>query len=95
MALKIRKISEIVGMQVFTDAGEEFGEVEEATLHDNKVDMWRIRISRSSNLSNFLGSAKGVVVPHNFVKAIGDVVIISKSAVPIREDVVEEETTEE
>lgn len=83
--LKIKKVSDVVGLKVFTDGGEVFGEVEEANLVDNKVDSWRIRINRSTNLSNVFGSAKGVIIPHNFVKAVGDIVIISRAAVPVRE----------
>ena len=33
-------------------------------------------------LSKVLGSARGVIVPHQLVKAVGDVMVISKSAVP-------------
>jgi len=29
-----------------------------------------------------LGSAKGVVVPHQLVKAVGDIMIISRAAMP-------------
>ena len=63
--------------------------MEEANLVENKVDGWRIKVARG--LGNFLGGAKGVIVPHQFVKAIGDIFIISKSAVPSRQ----EETIEE
>ncbi len=83
--LRIKKVSDIIGLKVFTDGGEVFGEIEEANLVDNKIDSWRIRINRSTNVSNLFGSAKGVIVPHNFVKAVGDVVIISKAAIPVRE----------
>ena len=31
-----------------------------------------------------LGGARGIVVPHQFVKAIGDVIVISKNAVQVR-----------
>jgi sporulation protein YlmC with PRC-barrel domain len=31
---------------------------------------------------SLLGTAKGVIVPHQLVKAIGDIMIISRSAVP-------------
>jgi sporulation protein YlmC with PRC-barrel domain len=91
--LKIRKVSEILGMRVFTDAGDYFGEIEEVNLVENKIDGWRIRISRDSTLSPFLGGARGLIVPHQFVKAIGDVIVVSKSAVPSKEDT--EEATEE
>ena len=83
--LRIKKVSDIIGLKVFTDGGEVFGEIEEANLVDNKIDSWRIRINRSTNVATLFGSAKGVIVPHNFVKAVGDVVIISKAAIPVRE----------
>ena len=69
-------------MKVYTDAGEYFGDVEELVLSKTKIGMWRIKATRNSFLSNVLGGAKGVLVPHNLVRSIGDIVIISKSAVP-------------
>jgi len=80
--LKLKKISETFDMKVFTDTGEYFGDVEESILTQNKVTGWRIRASRNSFLAKVLGNAKGVIVPHQLVKSIGDVIIISKSAVP-------------
>ena len=84
--LKIKKLKEMIGLKVFTDGGDYFGEIEEANLMDNRVDGWRIKIARDSNLTPFLGGAKGIIVPHQFVKAIGDVVVINKSAIPAKED---------
>jgi sporulation protein YlmC with PRC-barrel domain len=84
--LKIRKISEIYNMRVFTDSGDYFGDVEEAVLTQTKVQGWRIRATKNSFLSKILGSAKGVIVPHNLVASIGDVMIISKNAVPAFKD---------
>ena len=83
--LKIQKISEVLGKRVYTDGGDLFGEVEEVNLVENKVDGWRIKIARDSNLSAFLGGARGLIIPHQFVKAINDVFIISKSALPSQE----------
>ena len=80
--LKIRKISELYGMKVFTDSGDYFGDVEEAVMTQTKVGGWRIRSTKNSFLSKILGSAKGVIVPHNLVNNIGDVMIISKNAIP-------------
>ncbi len=88
--LKILKISDVLGLKVFTDAGDYFGEIEEANLMDNKVDGWRIKISRDSALLAYLGGARGLIVPHQFIKAIGDVVIISKNAVPVKEELKED-----
>lgn len=80
--LRMKKVSEVFGMKVFTDHGEYFGEVEEAILTKTKVYGWRIRSTRNSFLEKVIGDAKGVVVPHTLVKSFGDVVIISKGAIP-------------
>lgn len=80
--LKMKKVSEVFGMKVFTDNGEYFGEVEEAILTKTKVYGWRVRSTRNSFLEKVIGDAKGVVVPHTLVKSFGDVVIISKGAIP-------------
>ena len=88
--LKIKKISEVIGKRAYTDAGDFFGEVEEVNLVENKIDGWRIRIS--SGIGGFLGGARGVIIPHQFVKAIGDVMVINKSALPTREATDLEET---
>ena len=84
--LRMRRIKEMIGIKVFTDSGDYFGEIEEVNLMDNKVDGWRIRIARESSLDPFLGGARGLIIPHQFVKAIGDVVIVSRSAVPAKEE---------
>lgn len=80
--LKMKKISETYDLRVFTDAGDYFGDIEDTIVQGNKVSGWKIRATKNSFLSKVLGSAKGVIVPHQFVKAIGDVLIISKNAAP-------------
>jgi len=92
--LKIRKVKDMVGLKVFTDGGDYFGEIEEANLAENKIDSWRIKIARDSSVATFLGGARGLIVPHQFVKSVGDVVIISKAAIPSKE-AAEEETPAE
>ena len=91
--LKIRKVRDMMGLKVFTDGGDYFGEIEEANLAENKIDSWRIKIARDSNIATFLGGARGLIVPHQFVKAVGDVVVISKAAIPSKEAASEEETS--
>jgi sporulation protein YlmC with PRC-barrel domain len=80
--LKMKKITESYDMRVFTDNGEYFGDVEEAILTQTRVSGWRVRSTKGSFLSKVLGTAKGVIVPHQLVKSIGDIMIISKAAVP-------------
>ncbi|MBI2663108.1 PRC-barrel domain-containing protein [Candidatus Woesearchaeota archaeon] len=88
--LKIKHISDAYDMKVYTDSGDYFGEIEEGILTMNKISGWRIRATKNSFLTRVLGGAKGVIVPHQFVKAIGDIVIISKSAIPSYEEKEEE-----
>lgn len=86
--MQIKRISEVLGKRVFTDLGDFFGEVEEANLRENKVDGWRIRVGGS--VLSLVGGARGVIIPHQFVKSISDVFIISKSALPSQESGFEE-----
>ena len=80
--LKMKRISESYDMKVFTDTGDYFGDIEESILTSNKVFGWRVRATKNSFLTKVLGSAKGVIVPHQLVKSMGDIMIISKAAVP-------------
>lgn len=83
--LRIKNVSEVLGKKVYTSDGDFFGQVEEVNLVDNKIEGWKIRIG--SGFVSVLGGARGVIIPHQFVKAIGDVVVINKASLPVREDV--------
>ena len=78
--LRIRKVSEVIGKHVYTAEGDFFGQIEEVNLVDNKIEGWRIRVG--SGFAGVLGGARGVIIPHQFVKAIGDVFIINKGSLP-------------
>ncbi len=80
--LKMKKVSEVYDLRVFTDSGDYFGDVDDCLVAGNKISGWKIRATKTSYLARVLGSAKGVIVPHQLVKAIGDVLVISRSAVP-------------
>jgi|TARA_B100001964_G_C14255374_1_gene612136 sporulation protein YlmC with PRC-barrel domain len=80
--LKMKKITETFDMRVFTDTGEYFGDIEESIITQNKVFGWRVRATKNSFLNKVLGSAKGVIVPHQLVKSMGDIMIISRAAIP-------------
>ncbi|MBI5390921.1 PRC-barrel domain-containing protein [Candidatus Woesearchaeota archaeon] len=80
--LKMKRVSETYEMKVFTESGEYFGDVEEAILTKNRVFGWRVRSTKNSFLNKMLGTAKGVIVPHQLVRSMGDVMIISKAAIP-------------
>jgi len=78
--MRIKKISEVIGQKVYTDSGDYFGEIEEANLSENKIEGWRIKVGGS--IISLIGGARGVIIPHQFVKAISDVFIINKAALP-------------
>ena len=80
--LKTKKLSDVFNVEVFTDSGEYFGDVEESILANNKIFGWRVKATKRSYLTKILGGAKGVIVPHQLVKSVGDIMIISKAAVP-------------
>lgn len=80
--LKMKKVSETYELRVFTDTGDYFGDIEDSIVSGNKVSGWKIKATKNSYLSKVLGSAKGVIVPHQLVKAVGDIFIISKNAAP-------------
>jgi len=88
LIMRIKKVSEVLGNKVYTDSGEFFGEIEEANLSDNRIEGWRIRVGGS--VTSMIGGAKGVIIPHQFVRAIGDVFLINKSALPSPESSMEE-----
>jgi len=86
--MRVKKVTDIIGMKVYTDSGDFFGEIEEANLQENKVDGWRIKVGGS--MTSLIGGARGVIIPHQFVKAISDVVIINKTALPSGDSDIEE-----
>jgi len=86
--MRVKKITDVIGTKVYTDSGEYFGEIEEANLHENKVDGWRIKVGGS--VLSLIGGARGVIIPHQFVKAISDVFIINKAALPNPESGIED-----
>ncbi len=80
--LKVKRMTQVYDMKVFTDSGDYFGDVEEGIITSNKVFGWRVKATRNSSLAKMLGSAKGVIVPHRLVRAVGDIMIINKTAIP-------------
>ena len=83
--MRVKKITDVIGTKVYTDSGDFFGEIEEANLSENKVDGWRIRVGGS--VLNLLGGARGVIIPHKFVKAISDIFIINKTTLPSQSEI--------
>lgn len=80
--LRIKKTSDIVGKNVYTSEGDYFGQVDDVNLAENKIDGWKIKVG--SGFLSMFGGARGVVIPHQFVRAIGDIVIVNKNSLPVK-----------
>ncbi len=78
----MKSLNDTCGRKVFTETGEYFGDIEEAFVQNNKIYGWKINSTNDSILSKMMSGAKGVIVPQPLIRAIGDIVIISKSAIP-------------
>ena len=78
--MRVKKITDVIGTKVYTDSGDFFGEVEDANLQENKIAGWRIRVGGS--VMSLIGGARGVIIPHQFVKAASDIFLINKTALP-------------
>lgn len=84
--LRTKKLTTVHDLDVYTDSGEYFGVIEESILRQNKVFGWRIKATKGSYLTKLFGGAKGVIIPHQLVRAIGDIVIVSKAAIQSPEE---------
>ena len=82
--LRIKKMSEAVGKQVYTSDGDHFGQIEDVNLVDNKIEGWKIKIS--GGFMSVLGGARCVIIPQQFVKAIGDIFIVNRASLPTRDE---------
>ncbi|MBS3157882.1 PRC-barrel domain-containing protein [Candidatus Woesearchaeota archaeon] len=80
--MAMSKLSNTFGMRVFTDEGDYFGEVEDAVVSASKIVSWKVQSGSNSILQKLVKNAKGVIVPHQLVKSIGDIMIISNAALP-------------
>ncbi len=80
--LKLKRMSSVYDSKVYTSDGDFFGVVVDAEIISNRVYGWKIKPVKDSVLARTIGNARGVIVPHKLVEAIGDIMIISKSAIP-------------
>jgi len=81
--MRVKRLTEVLRTKVYTDSGDYFGEIEEANLSENKIDGWRIKVGGS--MLSLISGARGVIIPHQFVRAISDIFIINKSTLPSQE----------
>jgi len=92
MALNIRKISETTRSKVYTEDGYFLGEVEDAIISDNKIYGWKIRVL-DPDLSK--RGIRGIIAPHQLIKAMGQIWIISKAVYSVKSTSEKEEKSKE
>jgi len=92
MVLNIRKISETTRSKVYTEDGYFLGEVEDAIISDNKIYGWKIRVL-DPDLSK--RGIRGIIAPHQLIKAMGQIWIISKAVYSVKSTSEKEEKSKE
>lgn len=80
--IQTKVISEMWSIPVYTDTGDYFGQVEDAIIEKNKVKGWKIVATDQSPIFKMLKGARGVIVPHQHVRAVGDIMLISRAVIP-------------
>ena len=88
MVANERKLSDVIGKDVFTERGSYCGKVSDIRIDMTKfkVDALSIDAAKGSFLANVVGGKRGVVVPYPMVKAIDDIVLIKHIPGPVAVD---------
>ena len=89
--LRLKSMNNMEGVKVYTELGDYYGEIEEAFIQGNKVYGWKIKATPNSLLAKTASGAKKVMIGYSYIKAIGDIVLISKSIVNFDEPKVDSE----
>ena len=83
MALRQKRLSEVYRLKVYTEDGIYIGDIEDAVVSGNRIYGWKIKIMDPELIKR---GVKGLIVQNQLVKAIGQIVIISRVAYPIQEE---------
>ncbi|MGC9133029.1 MAG: hypothetical protein ACP5GJ_01320 [Nanopusillaceae archaeon] len=92
MALNIRRISETVRSKVYTEDGYFLGEVEDAIIMGNKIYGWKIKVL---DLDLARRGIKGIIAPHQLIKAMGQIWIVSRAVYSVKSSESEENEEKE
>ncbi len=88
-----QEITSLVGREVYSTKGVFVGEVEDVRLDieaprlaDRKVTGLALREVSEDLFDGVVGNERGVVIPYQWVRAVGDVVLISDTVEHLGED---------
>jgi sporulation protein YlmC with PRC-barrel domain len=78
MGLNERTMAEIQGRDIFTDKGAYCGKIADVEFDLQKFRLRAVVVdaAKGSFLANIVGGRRGVIVPYQMIKAVGDIVII-------------------
>lgn len=82
----LKRLEEVEGMKVYTEEGYLYGEIRDAIIMNNKIVGWKIESIPGSILQRAMPDIGGVIIQHRFVRAIGDIMIISSMVIPAEEE---------
>ena len=93
MSLNERTMADVQNRDIFTDKGAYCGKVV-----DVEFDLQRFRVramvvdaAKGSFLANIVGGRRGVIVPYQMVKAVGDILIMKHISAAAADEVSEDE----
>lgn len=78
MGLNERTMAEIQGRDIFTDKGAYCGKIADVEFDLQKFRLRAVVVdaAKGSFLANIVGGRRGVIVPYQMIRAVGDIVII-------------------
>ncbi|MFB6126958.1 MAG: PRC-barrel domain-containing protein [Halolamina sp.] len=90
-----QEITTLVGREVYSNSGVFVGEVEDVRLDLSRQSVTGLALGGLNDelFANRVEPGKGVMVPYRWVRAVGDVVLVTDTIERLRQPEEEEEAT--
>ncbi len=85
------RLSEVSGLEVFTEGGKHVGVVEDFSIDPETGKVLGVVLSKVED--EFLrrmgveGSGKGVIIPYEAIKSVGDIVLMKSITYGVQEEI--------
>lgn len=88
-----QEITSLVGREVYSNNGVFIGEVEDLRMdiESNTVTGLALHRLNEDIFAEYVGNARGVMVPYRWVRAVGDVVLVNDIVERVKQDEDEDE----
>jgi sporulation protein YlmC with PRC-barrel domain len=87
MGMKMQiELTNLYGLNVYTDRGVKVGQVNDVAIDVNERKVSGIAIGDVNNDLFDIGGGRGIVIPHRWVVAVGDVVIVRHMSMRVEEE---------